>query len=115
MGQIKNIKLHIVTDIKVTIPIWASIQQSPRIPSSHAKHEVPTSECTSRTPEKQLKPSRRCTSEKPTDISKMFSLRNKSFHSDGSVVVSAVKLKPKLTDALKEDGPLSLLSSCCNF
>merc|ERR1712168_47672 len=115
MGQIKNIKLHIVTDIKVTIPIWASIRQSRRIQPSHAKHEVPTSECTSRTPGKQLKPSKRCTSGKPTGISKMFFLRNKSFHSDDSVGELAVKLKPKLMDALKEDGPSSLLSSCCNF
>merc|ERR1711931_500596 len=113
MGQIKNIKLHIVTDIKT--PKWVHIQQSQKIQPSHAKHEVLTSECTSRTPEKQLKPSRRCTSGKPTDISKMFFLRNKSFHSDDSVVELAVKLKPKLMDALKEDGPSSLLSSCCNF
>merc|ERR1712168_256903 len=115
MGQIKNIKLHIVTDIKVTIPIWASIQQSQRIQPSHAKHEAPTSECTLRTPEKQLKPSRRCTSGKPTDISKTFSSRNRSFHSGGSVVVWGVKLKLKLMAALKEDGPSSLLNSCYSF
>merc|ERR1712189_130967 len=60
MGQIKNIKLHIVTDIKTSK--WVHIQQSQKIQPSHAKHEVLISECTSRTPEKQLKPSRKCTS-----------------------------------------------------
>merc|ERR1712221_21594 len=52
MGQIKNIELHIVTDIKVTKPTkWASIPLNQKIQPSHAKHEVLISECTSRTPE----------------------------------------------------------------
>merc|ERR1712180_229945 len=97
MGQIKNIKLHIVTDIKT--PKWVHIQQSQKIQPNPARHEAHISECTSRTPEKQLKPSRRC----------------KSFHSEGSAVVSVVKHRPKPMVALKVDGLSSLLNSCCNF
>merc|ERR1712189_44947 len=113
MGQIKNIKLHIVTILRLSK--WANIPLNPKTRPNHAKHEVPTSACTSRTHEKQLKPSRRCTSGRPTDTSRMWSPRSRSFHSDDSTEVLAAKHKPKLTDALKEDGPSSPLNSCCSF
>merc|ERR1712228_104124 len=113
MGQIKNIKLHIVTDIKS--PRWENIQQILKIQQNHAKLVVHIFEFISRTHEKQLKPSKRCTSGKPTDISKMSSRRNKSSRSEDSVEVSVVKLKPKPMVVPREDGPSSPLNSCCNF
>merc|ERR1712212_362506 len=115
MGTDKNIELHIVTDIKATIPQWANIQQNQKIQPSHAKHVALISEFTSKTPGKQLKLSRKCTSGKPTGTLKTLLLKNRSFHSDDSMVVLVAKPKQKLMDVHKEDGRSSQLSSCCNF
>merc|ERR1711872_343964 len=121
MGQIKNIKLHIVTDIKKTLrillrqPRWANIQRNRRTQQSRAKHAVRTSVFTSRTREKQLKQSRKCTSGKLTGILKMLLPRNRSFPSDALTAVWAIKLKLKLTVALREDGLSNQLNSYCSF
>merc|ERR1712156_157665 len=103
MGQIKNIKLHIVTDIKITKK-WVNIQQSQKIQQNRAKHVARISEYISRIHVKQLKPSRRCTSEKRTDISKMSWRRSKSSPSDDSTEVWDAKLKQRPTGAPRDDG-----------
>merc|ERR1712142_999257 len=113
MGQIKNIKLHIVTDIKTAK--MGKYSTEPENPTKSCKARGSYLRVHFKNTRETAQAIKKMHIRKPTDISKMSFLRNKSFHSDDSVVELAVKLKPKLMDALKEDGPLSLLSSCFNF
>merc|ERR1712183_94708 len=121
MGQIKNIKLHIVTDIKElekisSSPRWRkNIQPILKIPQNRAKHVARISECISRTPVRQLKPSRRCTSGKPRGTSKMSWRKSKSFLPDDLLEELAERLNAKPTSALKEDGRSNQPSFCWDF
>merc|ERR1711909_249635 len=108
MGQIKNIKLHIVTDIKVIY-----ITKGKMTKKYSTEPENPTKSCKARgsylrvhfkNTRETAQAIKKMHIRKQTDTSKMSLQRNKSSRSDDSVVVSVVKLKQKLTDALREDG-----------
>merc|ERR1711962_1412266 len=115
-GQIKNIKLHIVTDIKVEKPN--------KMGKYSTEPENPTKSCKARG--SYLRVHFKNTRETAQAIKKMHIRkanrylkdvvqRSKSFPSEGSVVVWAAKRRLKPMVALKVDGLSSLLNSCCNF